>query len=85
METQSGVSRRVDQLEERARERHVRTLAERLGAEVRCDRDVLLARAGQIAELIEVHGHDRTVELVAAGIGLTPEQLEIRAARFVEA
>jgi hypothetical protein len=85
METQSGMSSRVDRLEEQAEARHVRAVAGRLAALVGCDPDQLLAEAERDAELIEAHGRERTIEIIAERVGLTPEQLEDGAARLAAA
>jgi hypothetical protein len=82
METQRGVSRRIDQLEERAEALHVRRVAARIGAEIGCPPDELIAEAERLADLVDLHGLERTIEIVAERVGLTPEELERGAERF---
>lgn len=77
-----GLGQRLDRLEDQALDREIDVEAARLGALVGCDPAVLLERAQAIAETLGQHGYHRTVELVAAGVGLSPEQLEAGAARL---
>lgn len=73
-----GFARRLGALEERAMAQRVHQEAERIGELVSAPADVLLERAVEIAALIEQHGHERTVEIVAGRLGSTPEELETR-------
>ena len=82
METQNGMSRRVNRLEERAEARHVRRVAARMADALGCSADALLAEAERVADMVEAHGRDRAVELVAAEVRVTPEELERGAERF---
>lgn len=82
METARSLNGRLGKLEEQVMERRVRAAAVRIGAEINCPPDVLIADAERLADLVELHGRDRAVGLVAAEIGITPEELEAASERF---
>lgn len=77
-----SLNRRLDAIEERAIEQAVQREAERLGALVACEPSELIRLAVEAAALIERHGWHRTIELIAADVGVTAEQLETRAAEL---
>lgn len=82
--TGRGLANRVCRLEEEADAQAACAEAERIGEMVGAPPDVLLARAVEIGALIERHGYERSIELVAAGVGLSAEDLEGRVGRLAE-
>lgn len=77
-----GFARRLSHLEDQAADRAVRQAAERIAAQTGADPDWLVRRATEIAELVVIHGRERTIEIVAMGAGVTAEQIEGRANRL---
>lgn len=76
------MSKRVDRLEDRAEGARVRRAAARIGADIGCSPEELIADAERLVESIELHGRARAIEILAASVGMTAEQLETGAERF---
>lgn len=82
MATNHELGRRLNHLDDQMLAARARAESERIGALVGCPPELLLQRAQEIAEQIELLGVMRVIELVADGVGCSPEQLEARAARL---
>lgn len=74
-----ALSHRLAALEDRAVEQAARREAGRIGAIVGADPEVLLARAQEIARVIEQDGYEHAVEILAHRSGTSAEWLAQRA------